>query len=189
MLKSKTTQSEPAGRPLRIEPRLLSLRKASFTIAGLLLLSVPAWAQTSPCDLNNDGKVDTTDVNLAVTMALGTTSCTANIAGANVCNVVVVQRVVNAANGGACITTGHSVSLSWTASTSSNVKGYNIYRGTTSGGQGPYAIVNSSIIAGTTYTDSTVQAGLTYFYVATTVDNSNNESGHSTEATAVIPYP
>jgi fibronectin type 3 domain-containing protein len=83
---------------------------------------------------------------------------------------------------------GHSVTLNWVASTSQNVAGYNIYRGTTSGG--PYGSkMNSSLVSGTTYTDNSVQAGQTYYYVVTTVDISSNESGYSNQATAVIPSP
>jgi hypothetical protein len=78
----------------------------------------------------------------------------------------------------------HSVTLSWTASTST-VSGYNVYRSTVSGG--PYTKVNSTLIATTSYTDSTVQSGLTYFYVVTSVDSSNVESAFSTQVTATIP--
>jgi fibronectin type 3 domain-containing protein len=56
------------------------------------------------------------------------------------------------------------------------VSGYNIYRGTQSGG--PYTKLNSSLLALTAYTDKTVQAGQIYFYVATTVDSNNKESTH-----------
>jgi len=80
----------------------------------------------------------------------------------------------------------HSAALSWTASTSV-VTGYNIYRGTVSGG--PYAKLNSSLIALTTYTDSTVQSGQTYFYIVTAVDASNVESAYSNEISAIIPFP
>ncbi len=66
----------------------------------------------------------------------------------------------------------HSVNLSWNPS-SSTVAGYNIYRGATSGG--PYAKINS-MNADTTFTDTTVQSGQTYFYVTTAVDGSGNES-------------
>ena len=41
----------------------------------------------------------------------------------------------------------------------------------------------------TTYTDSTVQAGQTYFYVATSVDSNNVESAFSDETSATIPTP
>jgi hypothetical protein len=56
------------------------------------------------CDLNYDGVVTVLDVQLAVSMSLGVTPCTANINGPGVCAVTTVQRVVNAALGGACIT-------------------------------------------------------------------------------------
>jgi Abnormal spindle-like microcephaly-assoc'd, ASPM-SPD-2-Hydin len=79
----------------------------------------------------------------------------------------------------------HSVNLSWNPS-SSTVAGYNIYRGTMSGG--PYAKINS-MNADTTYTDITVQSGQTYFYVTTAVDGSGNESANSNQAQVVIPTP
>jgi fibronectin type 3 domain-containing protein len=77
-----------------------------------------------------------------------------------------------------------SVTLGWTASTST-VSGYNIYRGTISGG--PYVKVNSSLITTLAYTDTTVQSGTTYFYVATAVDSSGNESVNSNEVSAPVP--
>ena len=78
----------------------------------------------------------------------------------------------------------HSVTLSWTASTST-VSGYNVYRSTVSGG--PYSKINSSLVAGTTYTDSTVQASQTYFYVVTSVDGSGTESAFSAEVSVTVP--
>jgi len=80
----------------------------------------------------------------------------------------------------------HSATLSWTASTST-VIGYNVYRGTVSGG--PYALVNSSLVAGTQYVDSAVLAGQTYYYVATAVASGNVESTYSNQVSATIPSP
>jgi Abnormal spindle-like microcephaly-assoc'd, ASPM-SPD-2-Hydin/HYDIN/CFA65/VesB-like, Ig-like domain len=80
----------------------------------------------------------------------------------------------------------HSVSLSWAASTSL-VVGYNVYRGGTSGG--PYTIINSALDSSTSYTDSSVQAGQTYYYVTTAVDSTGTESSYSNQAQAVIPSP
>ena len=79
----------------------------------------------------------------------------------------------------------HSVALSWNASTSQDVIGYNIYRGITSGG--PYSKINSTIDADLNYTDTSVADGQTYYYVATAVDGNNQESAYSNEAEAVIP--
>ena len=79
---------------------------------------------------------------------------------------------------------GHSVALSWNPSTST-VSGYNIYRGTQTGG--PYSKLNSALISGTTYTDASVQSSTTYYYVSTAVNSSNGESAYSNEASAAIP--
>ena len=141
-----------------------------------------------PCDANNDGSVNVQDVQLAIDMDLGSLACTLNINGT--CNVVTIQRVINAALGLSCVTgpgvTANSVSLSWTASTSSGVAGYNVYRGATAAG--PFAKVNSTVVAGTTYTDITVQPGQTYYYVLTAVDGSNNQSPFSAPAAqSVVP--
>jgi hypothetical protein len=81
-------------------------------------------------------------------------------------------------------TVSHSVTLTWTASTST-VSGYNVYRSTVSGG--PYTKLNSTLVAATTYTDTSVQSGQTYFFVATAVDSSGVESADSTEVSATIP--
>jgi Abnormal spindle-like microcephaly-assoc'd, ASPM-SPD-2-Hydin len=80
----------------------------------------------------------------------------------------------------------HSVSLSWVASTST-VVGYNIYRGSVSGG--PYTVLNSAPNAGLTYTDTTVTAGQTYYYVVTAVNSSGMESVQSNEASVTVPTP
>jgi len=81
--------------------------------------------------------------------------------------------------------TQHTVDLTWDAS--SGAVGYNIYRGTVSGG--PYTMVNTSLDSTTAYTDSTVASGQTYYYVATSVNSESEESGYSNQATAVIPNP
>ena len=81
----------------------------------------------------------------------------------------------------------HQVQLSWGASSSSGVTGYNVYRGSVSGG--PYTKINSALIVGTTYSDSSVQAGKTYFYVTTALNGSGTESAYSNQVQAVVPSP
>jgi hypothetical protein len=161
-----------------------------FVVPAVALFLTPTAIQAqnlSPCDLNQDGVISILDVQLAINMALGSTPCSANIAGPGVCNVVVVQRVTNAVLGGLCVSgLPHSVSVSWTASTSQNVT-YNVYRSTVS--SGPYTKMTSQPVSATTYTDNTVQGGQVYFYVATAVDSSGNESVNSNQAQAVIPSP
>jgi hypothetical protein len=81
----------------------------------------------------------------------------------------------------------HSVVLTWTASTSSGVAGYHIYRGAQSGG--PYFKIDAIFIPPTIYLDLSVLPGQTYYYVATAVDSSGNESVYSNEAVTTIPAP
>jgi hypothetical protein len=80
----------------------------------------------------------------------------------------------------------HSVNLSWNPSTSGAV-GYNVYRGNVSGG--PYTEINPTLDPNTTYTDSTVVGGQTYYYVSTAVDSAGVESGFSNQVKATIPTP
>ena len=79
----------------------------------------------------------------------------------------------------------HSVNLSWGPSTS-QVMGYNVYRGTQNGGPYPTKLTPTPQ-PGTNYDDTTVQSGLTYFYVSTSVDTRSVESSYSNQAKAVIP--
>lgn len=80
--------------------------------------------------------------------------------------------------------TQHSVTLSWTASTSTGVIGYYVYRGTSSNA---LAKVNSSPVAPTEYVDSGVALGQTYYYAVTAVDSSDVESTDSNVVSATIP--
>ena len=76
----------------------------------------------------------------------------------------------------------HSVELAWDPSTS-QVTGYYVYRGTGGG----YSRLNSSLQTTTTFTDTSVQSGATYFYVTTAVDSNGTESAFSNQVAATIP--
>jgi hypothetical protein len=80
----------------------------------------------------------------------------------------------------------HDVGLSWTASSTSGVVGYNVYRGTCSGGESSTPL-NSTPISGTTFTDETVTAGTTYYYVVTAVGADDVQSSASGETAATVP--
>ena len=81
----------------------------------------------------------------------------------------------------------HSVDLAWGASPSPMLTQYDVHRGTTSGG--PYAPIGSVAATLTAYTDLTVDAGATYYYVVTAVNASALVSPYSNEIEAVIPSP
>jgi hypothetical protein len=81
----------------------------------------------------------------------------------------------------------YTVSLSWNASTSPNVTGYNIYRRT--GTSGGYTKINTAVNSATSYVDTSVTDGLTYYYETTAVNSNREESVPSAAVQAVIPAP
>ena len=78
----------------------------------------------------------------------------------------------------------YHVNLAWNAS-SSRVVGYNVYRGTEHGG--PYPVRLAYLDPHTTYRDSSVASGQTYYYVVTAVNSKHKESSDSNEVKVVIP--
>ncbi len=78
----------------------------------------------------------------------------------------------------------YAIDLSWTAP-SGTVSGYNIYRGTTAGGESTTPI-NATPVTGTTFQDTTVIPSNTYFYVVEAV-NTAGSSVTSNEASATTP--
>jgi hypothetical protein len=73
----------------------------------------------------------------------------------------------------------HTVNLSWNASTSLDVTGYNIYRAVFTTSCGAYSKINPVLDTTMLYTDASVVNGTSYCYASTAVDTSNQESGYS----------
>jgi hypothetical protein len=80
----------------------------------------------------------------------------------------------------------HLAALSWVSGGGSPV-GYFVYRSATSGG--PYTRLNAAVDSNTSYTDSAVSAGQSFYYVVTAVGANNAESPYSNEVSATIPTP
>jgi hypothetical protein len=139
--------------------------------AGNAIASANSTGAYSFTGLGN-GSYTVTPSNAGYTFTPANQSATVN--GANLAGINFAAVAIQA----------HSVTATWTASTSV-VSGYNVYRGTLTGG--PYAKLNGSLIGALTFADTTVQSGQTYFFVTTSVDGSGNESVFSNEVSAVIP--
>jgi hypothetical protein len=75
-----------------------------------------------------------------------------------------------------------SVTLTWTAPVGSTVISYNVLRGLAAGSE---VVIGTS--ASTTYVDTAVTQGVTYFYTTQAV-NSAGTSGSSNEVSANIPF-
>jgi len=84
----------------------------------------------------------------------------------------------------------HTVHLSWNASTSAEIIGYNIYRAVDNNSCGPSSKINSALNTSTQYADSDVTAGTSYCYATTAVNANNEESGYSNIVSDIqIPLP
>jgi fibronectin type 3 domain-containing protein len=80
----------------------------------------------------------------------------------------------------------HSVALTWSWSQGSGdpALGFHVQRSLTTGG--PYTVITTTSVTVLTYTDLTVVAGTTYYYVVTAY-NAAGDSLPSNQVTAVIP--
>ena len=133
-------------------------------------------------------------IALPLTLAAGqsvpfTMTFTPQQSGTTSATVSFTSNATNSAaetlTGAAAVPPSHSVNLSW--NDASGAVGYNVYRGSQSGG--PYAKINSVLGASTAYTDGAIQGGQAYYYVTTAVDSAGAQSGYSNETQAVIPSP
>ena len=145
-----------------------SLNNGEFVLSGISLPATLTAGQSTPFTVT------------FTPQSSGATSASLSFSS-NASNSPTVQTMT----GTETAATQHTVDLTWDAS--SGAAGYNIYRGTVSGG--PYTMINTSLDSITAYTDSTVVSGQTYYYVATTVNSESQESGYSNLTSAVIPSP
>jgi len=79
----------------------------------------------------------------------------------------------------------NAITLTWNANTESDLKGYNIYRGSTTG---EYSLL-TSVGEVTQYIDEEVSSETTYYYVITAIDTYSNESPYSSEVNATPSAP
>ena len=81
--------------------------------------------------------------------------------------------------------TTNSATLQWAANSESDLVGYKVYQGTTSGSYGPAVDVGDT----TVYTVQNLEAGLMYYFAVTAQDSSGNESLPSIEVSKLISTP
>jgi hypothetical protein len=87
----------------------------------------------------------------------------------------------SAPNGLAATEGNAQVGLTWSAV--SGAAGYNVYRSPVSGGG--WVKINSSLVTGTTFSNTDLQNARTYYYAVTALDSAGNESAPSTEVSAL----
>ena len=145
-----------------------SSSNSAFTIGGLSLPVTLAAGQSVPFTVTFAPK------------AAGTASASLSFVAGN-------STSASETASGSGATMQHTVDLSWNASTSTSVAGYNVYRAGSAGGS--YSRINSVLNPSMSFSDGTVQSGQTYYYATTAVDSSGVESSYSNQVQVVVPLP
>lgn len=145
-----------------------SSSNSAFTVGGLTLPMTLAAGQSVPFTVTFAPKTSGAATSNLSFFTSNSTSATETASGSGA-------------------TMQHTVNLSWNASTSTSVSGYNVYRGTSA--TGPYSRLNAALNPSMNFSDSTVQSGTTYYYVTTAVDSTGVESSYSNQVQAVVPFP
>ena len=126
---------------------------------------VVIWTISSgPGSISNTGLYQAPNAagGAVIRATIGTISASAS--------VTVLNRLPAPTGLTATTSTNYSaVDLSWTAPAGS-VTGYNVYRGTTSGGES-ITPLNGTLVAGTSFHETSVKPGITYYYDVVAVNN------------------
>jgi hypothetical protein len=136
--------------------------------SGALPAGVTATVSSTTRSLNLAGTPTTAATD---SLAVKVTGCGGHVS--QVSYNVVIQTTAN-----------HVVDLNWKVSTTSDVVGYNVYRGPDGA---TWKRINASLVGSTLYSDSTVANSTTYYYATTAVDIYGHESNMSASITAAIP--
>ena len=153
---------------------------ATLNITGVTVTGADSseFVENNTCGTSVAAGAQCTIVMLFTPLALGTRTATLVIAD----NASTSPQAVSLSGGGS-----HDVVLSWTPSPTPSLTGYYIFRGTTPGGESLVPL-NLIPLSGTSYDDTTVTAGSTYYYVLTSVTaNGGAQSVTSSEVTATVP--
>ena len=92
-----------------------------------------------------------------------------------------VQAMLLQASGGA-----NKVELSWAQNDYATLAGYNLYRSET-GTDGSFKKLNSAVLTGTSYTDTDVEPGKTYYYYFTVVNTEGKEESTTSNTASAAP--
>jgi len=157
-----------------------TLTNTGGTTANISSISITGanandFVQTSNCGSSLAAGARCTIAVMFTPNATGTLSATLSIAD----NASGSPQTVSLSGSGS-----HDVVLTWTESSSGVT--FNVYRGTTPGGESSTPL-NSAPIYGNTYADSNVTPGVTYYYYITAVGSNGAMSARSSQTSATVP--
>lgn len=196
---SGTGEAKPAIPGLQLQPTTVSFgdvqigatsaQSVTITSSGTAALTISGLTVTNN-GFSISGLTLPATLNPAQTADL-VISFKPGAAGAATGSVTVVTNAssdsATIALSGTGVITVYEVDLTWDLPTGSSDPpvGYKIFRAVN--GSSVYTLLNSTLDASTSYTDSTVQNGNSYSYYVESVDDDGNESAPSKIFTAAIP--
>ena len=177
-----------------------SLNFGNVTVGSSVRVQTTLAASNGPVTISSDpsksSEFAVVGLNLPATIPAGqsidvTVQFTPNASGTAASQIGFLSNAgnsptVESVTGTGVAQTAHDVSLSWSPG-DSKAAGYNIFRGTAK--SGPFQVINTALHASTTYIDSTVASGHTYYYATTEVNEQGQQSGYSNITQAVVPSP
>ncbi|MFC1990253.1 fibronectin type III domain-containing protein [Chloroflexota bacterium] len=144
------------------------------------ITSHPAYVNNAWCEFN-EVITDSQYLIAGFRLRFDTTGLVDVNEEANIDDVIIATDTIppSAPTGLAATPGNEQISLTWASNNETDLWGYNVYRGPTSGN---YTQINASVVISSTYTDTPLYGGGTYYYAVKAVDLGNNESGYSDEA-------
>ncbi|MFY9703091.1 MAG: choice-of-anchor D domain-containing protein [Terriglobales bacterium] len=189
------TGESNAKRQLGISPATLSFGNVAVGSSASLPATLTAshGAVTISSDRSTSSEFAILGVTLPVTIPAGksipvTIQFTPSSSGTDPAKVGFISNAEGSPTVAQVTGTGiaqgsSSVSLSWDGNGSA--VGYNVFRSNSKAG--PFEAINTALDASTSYTDSTVVAGTTYYYATTAVNAQGDQSAYSNISEVVIP--
>jgi hypothetical protein len=159
-------------------------QSGKLTAGGASVTITSANSSSSEFTLSGISLPKTLAAGQSVSYSVAFTPKTSGTASATLSFASNASNATESLSGNGVSVVQHTVSLNWSPSTS-QVNGYNVYRGSTAGG--PYAKLNSTPDPNTAYSDGTVASTHTYYYVTTAVNSSGQESSYSNQVQVSVP--
>ncbi len=159
-------------------------KSGTLTASGASVTITSASSSSPEFSLSGMSLPTTISAGQSVPYSIAFTPQSSGTASATLLFASTASSATESLTGSGVSVVQHSVNLNWNPSTS-QVTGYNVYR--SSAAAGPYAKLNSSPDAGTAFTDTTVAASQTYYYVTTAVNSSGAESTYSNQVQVAVP--
>jgi ASPM-SPD-2-Hydin domain-containing protein/HYDIN/CFA65/VesB family protein len=191
------TGTGSANRKLTVSPATLNFGSVTVGSSASLKATLTASkaAVTISSDRSTSSEFSIVGLDLPVTIQAGkstrvTIQFTPSSSGTDPAKVGFISNATNSptlelVTGTGVVQNAPSVYLSWDGVSAAS--GYNVFRGTAK--PGPFHQINTTLDSSTNYTDSTVVAGNTYYYVTTAVNAQGEQSGYSNVTEAAIPSP